>query len=194
MTSLTQNGNTTYNSLDSIGLSLDTQHTVYESNTDSYGGTVDTSSSGPIATSTADGTDGQFQALDVTTFTAAFAADPNAVASLFVSTSATSTTGLTNQLGALLTQVTGSPTSLVSGLVGTIPAVSLIQGDENAATAQITALNQSITDVTDKANAQADLLRAQATASETLISKYQSEQSVVNQLSGSSSSSSSSSS
>ena len=192
VTSLTQNGNTSYNSLDSIGLSLDTQHTVYQSNTDSYGGTVDSSTTGAITTSTADGTDGQFQALDVTTFTAAFAADPSAVANLFVSTSVTSTTGLTNQLGALLTETTGNPTSLVDGLVGTIPAVSLIQGDENAFTAEITALNQSIKNVTDKANAQADLLRAQATASEALVSKYQSEQSVVNQLGGTSSSSSSS--
>jgi flagellar hook-associated protein 2 len=192
VTSLTQNGNTSYNSLDSIGLSLDTQHTVYQSNTDSYGGTVDSSTTGAITTSTADGTDGQFQALDVTTFTAAFAADPSAVANLFVSTSLTSTTGLTNQLGALLTQTTGTPTSLVDGLVGSIPAVSLIQGDENTFTAQITALNQSIKNVTDKANAQADLLRAQATASEALVSKYQSEQSVVNQLGGTSSSSSSS--
>jgi hypothetical protein len=66
-----------------------------------------------------------------------------------------------------------------------------LQSDENAGTAEITSLNQSIKSVTDKANAQADLLRAQATASEALVSKYQSEQSVVNQLSGTTSSSSS---
>lgn len=190
VSSLTTNGSASYNSLESIGLSLDTQHTVYESNTDSYGGTVNSTTSGPIATTTADGTDGQFQALDVATFTAAFAADPNAVASLFVSTGTTSTSGLTNSLGSFLTGVTGTPTLLQSMQVGTIPPVSLLQSDENTSTAQITALNQSIKDVTDTANAQANQLRAEATASEGLISKYQSEQQYVNQLGGSSSSSS----
>jgi flagellar hook-associated protein 2 len=190
VSSLTSNGSTSFNSLESIGLSLDSSHTVYQSNTDAYGGTVDSSSSGPIATSSADGTDGQFSPLDVSQFTAALTADPSAVASLFVSTSATGTTGLTNQLGGYLTGITGTPSSLVSGLVGNIPAIALIQGDEDADTAEITALNQSIQGVQNKANAQADLLRAQATASEALISKYQSEQSAVNQLSSSSSSSS----
>ena len=158
VSSLTSNTSTSYNSLESIGLSLDTQHTVYESNTDSYGGTVDSTQSGPVASTTADGTDGQFQALDVATFTAAFAADPNAVAGLFVSTGSSST-GLSSEIGAYLTGVTGTPTSLQSGLVGTIPPVSLLQSDENTSTAQITALNQSIKDVTDRANAQANQLR-----------------------------------
>jgi flagellar hook-associated protein 2 len=192
VTGLTDNGSTSYNSLQSIGLSLDSSHTVYQSNTNAQGGTVDATQSGAIATSSVDGTDGQFLPLDVTTFTAAFAADPSAVASMFVSTSRTSTQGLTNNLGAYLTGVTGFPTSLVSGLVGSIPAVSIMQSDENASSAQITALTQSIKSVTDNANAQANLLRAQATASEVLMSKYQSEQSAVNQLSGTSSSSSSS--
>jgi flagellar hook-associated protein 2 len=185
VTGLTSTGSTTYNSLQSIGLALDSQHTQYESNTDAYGSTVDTSTSGPIATKTVDGTDGQFLPLDVSNFTAALAADPNAVASLFVSTSLTSTTGITNQIGSYLTQVTGSPTNLVTGLVGTIPPVSLLQADEDGTTAQITALNQSIKNVQDQANAQADQLRQQATASESLIAGYQSEQSYVNQLSSS---------
>jgi flagellar hook-associated protein 2 len=192
VTSLASNGSTSYNSLQSLGLSLDTTHTVYSSNTNAQGGTVNSTQTGPIATSSASGTDGAFLPLDVAKFTAAFAADPNAVASLFVSTSATSTNGLANQLGAYLTGVTGQPTSLITGLVGKIPIVSILQSDENAATARITALNQSIKAVTDKANAQADALRKQATASEVLVSKYQSEQSAVNQLSGTSSSSSSS--
>jgi flagellar capping protein FliD len=187
---LMQNGSTTYNSLDSIGLSLDTSHVVYQSNTDAYGGTIDSTESGPIATTTSDGTDGQFSPLDVATFSAAFAADPSAVASLFVSTSTTSTTGLTNSLGAYLTGVTGSPTDLQSGIVGSIPPVSLLQGDENAATAEISALNQSIATVTNNANNQANQLRAEATASESLISMYQSEQTYANELAGSSSSSS----
>jgi flagellar capping protein FliD len=191
VTGLTNNG-TTYNSLQSIGLSLDKSHTVYQSNTNAQGGTVDKSTSGPIATKTVDGTDGQFLPLDVTMFTAAFAANPSAVANMFVSTSRMSTSGLTNQLGTFLTGVTGTPTSLISGLVGSIPVVSILQSDENAATAQITGLNQSIKNVTDRANAQADLLRAQATASEALVSKYQSEQTYANQLSGTNSSSSSS--
>jgi len=182
---LTSSSNTSYNSLESIGLELDSQHTQYSSNTDAYGSTVDSSVSGPIATSTVDGTDGQFLPLDITTFTAAFAADPNAVASLFVSTSATATTGISNQIGSYLTQVTGTPTSLVTGLVGTIPSISLLQADENGDTAQITGLQQSIQNVTNQANAQADQLRAQDTASESLIAGYQAEQQYVNQLSSS---------
>lgn len=192
VTGLTQNGSSSYNSLQSIGLSLDSSHTVYSSNTNATGGTINATQSGPIATTSVDGTDGQFLPLDITKFAAAFAADPNAVATLFVSTDRTSKIGLSNQLGVYLTSVTGFPTSLASGLSGTVPPVSLLQSDENTGTAQITSLNLSIKNVTDKANAQADLLRAQATASEALVSKYQSEQSVVNQLSGTSSSSSSS--
>jgi flagellar hook-associated protein 2 len=189
---LAHNGSSSYNSLQSIGLALDSTHTVYQSNTDSQGATIDKTTSGAIASTSADGTDGSFAPLDLAKFSAAFAADPSAVASLFVSTSRTSTNGLTNQLGAYLTGVTGFPTSLVSGLVGTIPVISILQADENADTAQITSLNQSIKQVTDKANAQADMLRAQATASEALVAKYQSEQSAVNQISGTTSSSSSS--
>jgi flagellar hook-associated protein 2 len=194
VTSLANNGSTSYNSLQSIGLSLDTTHTVYASSTNAQGGasSATASTTTPISSSTVDGTDGQFLPLDVSSFTAAFAADPSAVANLFVSASAKSTEGLTNQLGAFLTSATGQPTSLITGLVGSIPSVSLLQNDENQATAQITSLNLSIKNVTDQANAQADALRAQATASEVLVSKYQSEQTYVNQLSGTSSSSSSS--
>ena len=193
VTGLMDTGSSSYNSLQSIGLSLDSTHPVYQSNTNAFGGAVDSTTTGAIATSTADGTDGQFLPLDVATFSAAFAADPSAVANMFVSTSRTSTVGLTNQIGEYLTGVTGTPSSLVTGLVGSIPIVSLLQSDEDAATAQITALNKSIKNVTDRANAQADQLRAQASASEALVSKYQSEQAAVNQLSGTSSSSSSSS-
>jgi flagellar hook-associated protein 2 len=192
VSSLAQNGSSSYNSLQSIGLSLDSSHQVYQSNTDAQGATIDKTATTAVAPTTVSGTDGAFAPLDVTKFSAAFAADPSAVASLFVSTSRTSPNGLTNQLGAYLTGVTGFPTSLVSGLIGTIPITSILQNDENADTAQITSLNQSIKAVTDKANAQADMLRAQATASEALAAKYQSEQAYVNQLSGTTSSSSSS--
>jgi flagellar hook-associated protein 2 len=188
---LAQNGSSSYNSLQSIGLSLDTTHTVFQSNTDASGATIDKTATGAIASKSTDGTDGAFTPLDLAKFTAAFAADPSTVASLFVSTSRTSTTGLTNQLGAYLTGVTGFPSSLVTGIVGTIPIISILQSDENADTAQITSLNQSIADVTSKANAQADQLRAEATASEVLAAKYQSEQSAVNQLSAMTSTSSS---
>ncbi len=191
-------GSAYYNSLASIGLSLDTSHTVYSSTTNAQNGSTSPSTTGPVAVTSADGTDGQFTALNIATFSAAFAADPRAVAKLFTSTGALTnaanstpvTSGLSYQLGSFLTGVTGNPMSLVNGLVGTIPIVALLQGDENTATAQITSLNQSIKDVTDKANAQADLLRKEATASEALVAKYQSEQSAVNQLSGSSSTSS----
>ncbi len=163
VSSISNNGSSTYNSLQSVGLSLDTSHTVYQSNTDSYGGTVDSTTTGAISTSSADGTDGQLQPLDIAAFTAAFAADPSAVAGLFTSTAANGSltsaanqsNGLSYQLGSYLTEVTGSPTALANGIVGDIPVISLLQGDENAQTAEITALNLSIKNTTAKANAQA---------------------------------------
>ena len=117
------------------------------------------------------------QALDVTTFTAAFEADPTAVSNIFNSAS-----GLVEQLGSYLTSATGLPTQATSGLVGSIPDVSLVQNDENQVSSQITSLQDYIKTIDDEANAQADLLRAEYTSSESLIAQYQSLQSYVSQL------------
>jgi len=139
--------------------------------------TTSSSSSGSITLQTQDGTSGQLEPLDVTTFTAAFEADPTAVSNIFNSAS-----GLVQQLGSYLTTATGLPTQTNTGQVGTIPDTSLIQNDENQVSSQITSLQDYIKTIDDQANAQADLLRAEYTSSETLIAQYQSLQTYVSQL------------
>lgn len=88
----------------------------------------------------------------------------------------TGSNGLTSQLGAYLTGVTGAPTILNQGVVGTVPAVSLINNYETTNTDAITNLQQQIQQLTDNANAQANNLRAQFTASESAIAELQAEQ------------------
>jgi flagellar hook-associated protein 2 len=177
-------GSLSYNSLQSIGLSPDSTHQVFTSNKDANGQTINTAAGGLIQSTTALGTSGQFLPLDVAKFSAAFEADPSTVGNLF-----TAAGGLAYKLGTYLTSVTGAPTLLATGLAGSTPKTSLFGGDENTVTAQITSLNQVVQQVTDRANAQADRLRAQFSASEALVAQYQSEQSLFNQITGSSSSS-----
>ncbi len=83
---------------------------------------------------------------------------------------------LTNQLGAYLTSVTGSPTLLDSGTVGNIPTVSLLQNFENNNSDTITNLQQQVQQITDSANAYATALRSQFVASESAIAGLQAEQ------------------
>jgi flagellar hook-associated protein 2 len=176
-------GGTSYNSLSSIGLSLDSTHSVFAASGSANNATSDSSDStssagnGTITLQTQDGTSGELQPLDVATFTAAFEADPTAVANIF-----NSANGLVSQLGSYLTSATGLPTQATSGLVGSIPDVSLIQNDENQVSSQVTSLQDYIKQIDDEANAQADLLRAEYTSSETLIAGYQSLQTYVSQL------------
>jgi len=180
---VTINGETVdLNSLASIGLTLDSTHSVFAAAGSANNATSDTdttssASSGSITLQTQDGTSGQLQALDATTFLAAFEANPNAVSNIF-----NSATGLVQQLGSYLTSATGLPTQATSGLVGSIPDTSLIQNDENQVSSQVTSLQDYIKTIDDEANAQADLLRAEYTSSETLIAGYQSLQSYVSQL------------
>jgi flagellar capping protein FliD len=138
---------------------------------------------------TFDGTSGQLQALDTSTFDAALAADPSAVQSLF-----TSNTGVLGQVGTYLTYVTGTPTSLGPNnpFLAQVPDTSLLQSIETSNTNQIDSINQQIATINDEATAQANQLRAQFTASETLIAQLQQEQSSLSSILGSSSSSSSS--
>jgi len=175
-------GGTSYNSLSAIGISLDSTHSVFAAggtanNATSDSDTTSSGSSGSITLQTQDGTSGQLEPLDVATFTAAFEADPTAVSNIF-----NSANGLVQQLGSYLTSATGVPTQATSGLVGSVPDVSLIQNDENQVTSQVTSLQDYIKQIDDEANAQADLLRAEYTSSETLIAGYQSLQTYVSQL------------
>jgi flagellar hook-associated protein 2 len=160
-------GNSTYQSFSSIGLNLDSSFNVLSAATPTSG----SSTSSGTTSQTLDGTSGQFAQLDVAAFTAALAANPTEVGTLF-----TSTGGLIGQLGSYLTSVTGNPTLLNQALVGTIPQSALLSTVEEANTNQINSTQTFIQLLTDRANAQANQLRAEFTSSETLASQYQSDQ------------------
>ena len=176
VSSLQTTGSTSYNSLANIGLSLDSSFSVLTSSGSGNSGTTG------ISSQTYQGTDGQFTALDTTTFEAAFAADPNSVASIF-----TGASNFVNQLGTYLTQVTGTATQVATGLAGVAPLTSTL--------AAITTQNQNIIDQTNKqlaqiqaqVTAQANLLTTEFNASETQLETIQQQQSYISQLSSTSS-------
>jgi flagellar hook-associated protein 2 len=173
-------GSSSYNSFASVGLKLDNSFTV---NTATSSNASNATAQTGITTKSYAGTSGKLVALDTTKFAAAFAANANAVAKLF-----TGTTSIVGQLGAYLTSATGLPTQLTGGLAGKIPLHSLISTLMDATSNRITSLQQQIQLVTDQANLQANALRAQFIASESLIAKLQSVQSSLGSLMGSTSS------
>jgi flagellar hook-associated protein 2 len=172
-----------YNSLASIGLSLSStfsQITTGSNNSvqGQNAGSSDSADAGSPAQMTSyQGTDGTFQPLNVQTFLNALQADPSAVQQLLQGAQ-----GLTNSLGSFLTGVTGFPTILDSGPVGTVPSVSTMQNAENTNSSEITSIQQQIKQITDNANMQANLLRQEFVSSETLISEYQALQAQVNAM------------
>jgi uncharacterized BrkB/YihY/UPF0761 family membrane protein len=91
-------------------------------------------------------------------------------------------------MGTYLTGVTGLPTQTENGFLGSIPSISLIQGFENTNSSQITSIQQQIQQIKDNANQQADALRAEFVSTETAIAGYQSLQSQLSSMFGSSSS------
>jgi flagellar capping protein FliD len=169
-----------FNSLDAIGLQMTSTFSVLsatqqgqQSNT-ATGTTVN----GALTSTVQQGTDGTFQPFNMTKFQTAFASNPSAVQSLFTDASQ----GINVLFGTYLTGVTGVPTLLDSGPVGTIPQTSLIQADEDQNTNQITTLQQLIKQIQDNATMQANALQSQANSAETAIAGYQAEQAQVTQL------------
>lgn len=173
---LVSGNGTTYNSLSSIGLNLDDSFTVLTSNSNGQqnGGTnaPGSNSSNPVQTTTYSGTSGQFMPLNTTKLQAALQNNPSAVSNLLNGAS-----GIVKQLGSYLTTVTGVPTTLSSGLAGTIPTVSIIQSYENTNSDMITSIQQQVKLITNNANQQADALRRQFVAVEGQIAQFQSLQS-----------------
>ncbi|HTZ55177.1 MAG TPA: flagellar filament capping protein FliD [Candidatus Acidoferrum sp.] len=159
--------NPTYNSLSQAGLLLNSSFATVEATS------IDDQGPGnsPVQQQTIDGTSGLLAPLDVNSFLAALQANPSAVQALLVGANS-----LTTQLGSYLATVTGAPTLLNAGPVGTVPSVSLIQNDENGNNDTITNLQQQVTQITDAANAQANSLRTGFVASETAIAGLQAEQ------------------
>lgn len=170
-------GSSSYNSLSTIGLTLDSSFTVQTASA----GTNATNSQAQtnVSSQTFQGTSGRLADLDVSKLTAAFAANPNAVQQLF-----TAKNNPIYNLGAYLTSTTGLPTQMKSGIAGTVPTQSLFTSLTSATLDQISSLQQQIQLVTDQANLQANALRAEFAASETRIAQLQSVQSSLGKLTG----------
>jgi flagellar hook-associated protein 2 len=186
---LFQTGSTSFNSLSSIGLELDSSFSVgvatnadSSDSSDSSDSTSATNNANQnsVGVQTYDGTDGKLTALDVTALENAMAKDPTAVQSMF-----TSPNGLLDQLGTYLASVTGLPTQLSSSVVGTVPSSSLFQTVQAENQDVITSLQEQISSVTNQANMQANILRTEFTDSEVQIAKLQSMQSDLTSLLGS---------
>jgi flagellar hook-associated protein 2 len=178
-------GSTSYNSLASVGLTLDSSFTVDAASSSS---TQNTTAQSSVSPQTFQGTSGRLNTLDVTKLSAALAANASVVAKLF-----TGTSSIVGQLGAYLTSVSGLPTQLTGALAGKIPAQSLFSTLTTTNQDQVSSLQQQIKLVTDQANMQADQLRQEFVNSETQIALMQSMQSSLSALTSTSSSGASSS-
>ncbi len=160
--------NPTYNSLAQAGILLNSSFaTVQATSIEDQGAP----GSSPVQNENIEGTNGELAPLNIKTFLAAYASNPNAVQDLI-----TGANSLTTQLGTYLTSVTGSPTLLNAGPVGIVPAVSLLENDESGNTDTISNLQQQVAQITDEANQQANALRSGFVASETAIAGLQAEQ------------------
>jgi len=168
---LLPSGSSSYNSLQSIGLTLDTSTVTAGTvdTTDATNKTDDSSLNNLVATS------GRLVALDTTKFEAALAANPSAVQSLFTST----TGGFAQSFGTQLTLATGLPTFLSTGLADAVPAQGLLNTVEDSNQLSIDALTQQVNLINSEAVAQANELRAQFSASETQIAELQALQSQI---------------
>jgi flagellar hook-associated protein 2 len=174
----------TYNSLAQAGLLLNSSFaTVQATSIDAQDGETS-----PVQNQNVAGTDGHLAPLNVSAFLAAYASSPAAVQDLIVGANS-----LTTQMGEYLASVTGGPTLLNSGPVGNVPAVSLIQNDENGNNDTITGLQAQIAQITDEANQQANILRSGFVDSESAIAGLQAEQQELASVFGFSTTSSSSS-
>ena len=173
-------GSSSYNSLASIGLTLDSSFTVASA---SAANAQNTTSQSTVTQQTFAGTSGRLNDLDVSKLSAALAANSSAVAKLF-----TGSSSVVGQLGAYLTSVSGLPTQLSGALAGKIPAQSLFATLSSTTNDQITSLQQQIKLVTDQANLQADRLRQEFINSETQIAQLQSLQSSLSALTNTSTS------
>lgn len=204
VTSLVNTGSSSYNSLSSIGLSLSSTNTIQTATAPPSGSS--STATPTVQNTVGDGTDGTFSGLDTAKFAAALAADPLSVQKIFTGVSNQplnqfagtnlpdaninpgsylSSGSITLLLGQYLTSVTGLPTTLASGFAGTIPALSLFSNLQTSNNAVVDSLNKQIQQITASANAQADSLRAQFTASEATIAGLQAVQQSLGSLTSS---------
>lgn len=174
----TPSANGGYTSLSQLGLTLTSQFTQLAANSPNSSSSTSGStgaSTSLVTTQTVNGTDGQLQ-FDSSKLAQALAANASSVQNLL-----SGTQGLVTQMGTYLTGVTGLPTQTSTGLLGTIPSISLMQGFENSNSSEVSSIQQQIQVIQDNANQQADALRAEFVATETTLAGYQALQ---QQLSG----------
>jgi flagellar hook-associated protein 2 len=177
-------GSSAYNSLQSVGIQLDTSSQSVGTADD------DSSSSASSATDnnsfTVNSTSGRLAALDTTTFEAAYAANPSAIQSLFTlapqltSSNAGAppvpgaTYGFSYLLGSALANIDGLATFLTNSVItpdnlASVLLTSLTDTNDQ----QIDSLQQQITLINNEATQQADSLRQQFSASESQIAELQ---------------------
>ena len=188
------NGSSSYNSLQSVGVRLDTNSQEVGTNQDSSDSNDSDNQSSSSANSnfTVNATSGQLQSLDTTLFAAAYANDSAAVSSLFTLQPHLSGTqagaqpvagslyGFTYLFGSALANIDGLSTFLKDSVVtpdnlNNVLLTSLTDANNQ----QIDSLEQQIALVNKEATQQADNLRAQFTASESQIAQLQALQSQI---------------
>jgi flagellar capping protein FliD len=186
-------GSTAYNSLQSIGVLLDTNsQEVGTDSADSADGDTSDSATGKNNSFTVNATSGQLQLLDTTTFAAAYAADSGAVANLFTLAPVLSGTqsgappvagatyGFAYLLGSQLANIDGLATFLNNSVVTPDNLANvLLNNITDSNNQQIDSLEQQIAIVNQEATQQADNLRTQFTASESQIAELQALQSQI---------------
>jgi flagellar capping protein FliD len=183
-------GSTSYNSLQSVGILLDTNSQSVgaadaNDTNDSSTGSNDVTSSANN-TFAVNATSGQLSALDTTTFEAAYAANTTAIQNLFTSVPVLSGTqagsqpvpgstyGFAYLLGSTLANVDGLTTFLQNTVITPASLANvLLTGITDSNNQQIDSLQQQITLINNEATQQADQLRAQFSASESQIAELQ---------------------
>lgn len=182
-------GSTSYNSLQSVGILLDTNsQTVGAQDANDSADSNDTSdtSSGQNNSLSVNATSGQLQALDTTTFEAAYAANTSAVQSLFTLSPKLSSNqagaqpvpgsnyGFAYLFGSALANADGLPTYLNDTVI-TVDNINnvLLTSITDSNNQQIDSIQQQVALINQEATQQADQLRAQFTASESQIAELQ---------------------
>ncbi len=188
-------GSNAYNSLQSVGILLDTSS--QEVGADSADSTDSNDSDSKTSNSannsfTVTATSGQLQALDTTLFEAAYAADTASVQSLFTAAPKLSGTqpgaqpipgttyGFAYLLGSQLANIDGLSTFLTGSVVTPTDLSNiLLQNVIDSNNKQIDSIQQQISLINREATQQADNLRQQFTASESQIAELQALQSQI---------------
>jgi flagellar hook-associated protein 2 len=184
-------GSTSYNSLASVGILLDTSsQTVGASDSTTDASTSDSTNSANNSFSV-NATSGRLAALDTTTFEAAYASNTSAIQALFTASPALSggqpavgaTYGFSYQFGSTLANVDGLATFLKGSVITPASLTSvLLTSITDSNNQQIDSLEQQIALINQEATSQADSLRQQFSASEAQIAQLQSLQSQISAI------------